>query len=124
MPDQQPPPINGHQPDALPAQLALQRHPQNDGNSEAPRYVAHIPFNAATLGTALDFGRILADFLAFIPHVDQGETTITAEGNQQEHYRVICNKKTGHHTRCPLVSGHADPCDSTEARNPSGPEQP
>lgn len=125
MPNQQPR-TNGQPPDGIPTPPTTIWPPHwVDIDDEQPRYVVHIPINAVTLGAALDFAATLAHVLAFIPHIDQGETTITREGNQQEHHQVICNKKTAHDTRCALVHYHPDPCRPTpHRRTPITPEKP
>ncbi|GAB3157139.1 hypothetical protein GCM10027290_56980 [Micromonospora sonneratiae] len=75
-----------------------------------PRFVLHVPFHARTLGTALEMAALLADFLSFIPDVDQGETTVTHEDDQTNHHRVICDQRLPDGTRCPLHHGHLTPC--------------
>ena len=74
------------------------------------RFVLHVPFKATTLGVALETAGRLADFFAFLPDVDQGETTVTYEGDQSNHHRIICDLRLPDGTRCQLRQGHSELC--------------
>nr|MDT0663420.1 hypothetical protein [Micromonospora sp. DSM 115978] len=94
-------------------------------DGERPRYVVHLPIDAPTLGAAFDLAVVLADVVAFVPSIDQGETTVSYEGDQMEHHRIICNKKIGRpNVRCRLVFGHVDKCEQSRTGSPTGPETP
>jgi hypothetical protein len=76
------------------------------------RFVLHVPFTAATLGMALEMAGRISDFLAFLPDIDQGETTVTYEGDQAIHQRVVCNLRLPGGGRCSYRDGHATACAS------------
>ncbi|MGC1214855.1 MAG: hypothetical protein WA890_26800 [Micromonospora sp.] len=74
------------------------------------RYVIHVPVAAADLARAKILARTAARSLAFLTHVDPGETTVSAEDNQGVRHRVFCDRRLDSGRRCVLRADHETPC--------------
>jgi hypothetical protein len=74
------------------------------------RYVIHLPVAAADLARAKILARTAARSLAFLAHVDPGETTVSAEDNQGVRHRVFCDNRLASGRRCVLRADHETPC--------------
>ncbi|MEU5939103.1 hypothetical protein ABZ807_07910 [Micromonospora sp. NPDC047548] len=74
------------------------------------RYVIHLPVTAADLARAKILARTAARSLAFLAHVDPGETTVSAEDNQGVRHRVFCDQRLDNGRRCVLRADHETPC--------------
>lgn len=74
------------------------------------RYVIHLPVTAADLARAKILARTAARSLAFLTHVDPGETTVSAEDNQGVRHRVFCDRRLDNGRRCVLRADHETPC--------------
>ncbi|MFY1686799.1 hypothetical protein [Plantactinospora sp. WMMB782] len=71
-----------------------------------------------TLHAATELAARLAESLAFLPELDAGEVTVSAEDAQHERYRVFCDRLLLGAGRCGEREGHPGPC---VAGPPSGP---
>lgn len=80
------------------------------GDSEAPRYVIHLPVVAADLATALDLAASLARSLTFLPQIEVGDTTVSEEGRPDVRRRVFCDRLLPDRRRCAKRAGHDGPC--------------
>jgi hypothetical protein len=74
------------------------------------RFVLHVPFFAADIGAAFKRAGLVADVFMFLPDFDRGESTVTYEGDQINHYRVICDRPFPNGTRCLLHRCHSGEC--------------
>lgn len=74
------------------------------------RFVLHIPFFASDIGAAFKRAGLVADVLMFLPHFEQGESTVTYEGDQDNHYSIICDRPFPDGIRCPLHRCHSGEC--------------
>ena len=54
--------------------------------------------------------RTAARSLAFLAHVDPGETTVSAEDDQGVRHRVFCDNRLDSGRRCVLRADHETPC--------------
>ncbi|GAB2934094.1 hypothetical protein GCM10027280_22470 [Micromonospora polyrhachis] len=77
---------------------------------ESTRYVAHLPFTARDLSSALIFTRTLVRSLAFLDELDGGEATLTYEGEQNQHHRIFCDLLVANGRRCERRAGHDGSC--------------
>ncbi|MDG4762945.1 hypothetical protein O7632_02270 [Solwaraspora sp. WMMD406] len=81
---------------------------------EQPRYVIHIPIHARDLTAAIEAAHTiavtLADWRTYLRELDYPETTVTIEGDQTQHHRVICNLQQPDGTRCEQLNAHEAPC--------------
>ncbi|GAB2963090.1 hypothetical protein GCM10027280_59920 [Micromonospora polyrhachis] len=77
---------------------------------ESARYVAHLPFSATDLSSALIFARTLVRSLAFLDELDGGETTVTHEDEQDGHHRVFCDRLVASGRRCERRPEHEGAC--------------
>ncbi len=84
-----------------------------------PRWAVHLIVDVPTLGDALLMAEQLATSLAFLPQLDSGETTVSAEDEQSKRYRVFCDRALPERCRCTLPSGHGGPC--SPIPNPAAP---
>jgi hypothetical protein len=75
-----------------------------------PRYVIHLPVTARNLARARILARTAVRHLAFLPALDPGETTVSAEDNQSTHHRVYCDRLLDNGRRCVLRAEHETPC--------------
>lgn len=93
---------------------ASQQRPRKmEMGDSSHRFVFHIPFRAASLSAALATAKRLADFFTFLSDFDRGETTVTYEGDQEIHHRVICDRRLPTGGRCCLRHGHSNQCGFT-----------
>ncbi|MEU1884337.1 hypothetical protein [Micromonospora sp. WMMD987] len=74
------------------------------------RYVVHLPVVAADLERARMLARTAARSLAFLAHVDPGETTVSAEDDQGVRHRVFCDVRLETGRRCVLRADHETAC--------------
>ncbi|MEV0808891.1 hypothetical protein [Micromonospora sp. NPDC050200] len=74
------------------------------------RYVIHLPVTAADLARAKILARTAARSLAFLAHVDPGETTVSTEDKQGVRHRVFCDQRLDNGRRCVLRADHETPC--------------
>jgi hypothetical protein len=70
------------------------------------RYVIHLPVVAADLTAAQRLARVVARWTVMLPQTDPGETTVSAEDNQNVRHRVFCDLLMPGRRRCML---RADP---------------
>ncbi|MGW1057495.1 hypothetical protein [Micromonospora rubida] len=82
----------------------------------SPRWVAHLPFTAADLPAARRFAGALARSVTFLPDVDAGETTVSAEDEQGVRHRVFCDLPLPDRTRCVRRTDHDGPCTGRRPR--------
>ncbi|MEV4769917.1 MULTISPECIES: hypothetical protein [Micromonospora] len=80
------------------------------------RWVAHLPFTAADLPAARRFTAALARSVTFLPQVDAGETTVSAEDEQGVHHRVFCDLPLPGGPRCVRRTAHDGPCSARPPR--------
>lgn len=74
------------------------------------RFVIHMPFAVPTLSAAIDYAARITHILGFAPEIDAGETTITREGDQQNHIRILCDKRISGQERCAYRANHTGIC--------------
>ena len=77
---------------------------------ESVRFVAHLPFTASDLSSALIFTRTLVRSLAFLDELDGGEATLTYEDGENQHHRVFCDQLVANGRRCERRAGHDGSC--------------
>ncbi|MFY1672188.1 hypothetical protein ACN27G_19840 [Plantactinospora sp. WMMB334] len=82
----------------------------------APGHVIHLPVAVSTLDAATELAALLAESLAFLPELDAGEVTVSAEDAQHERYRVFCDRLLFGSGRCGEREGHRGPCVAGAAR--------
>ncbi|MFI9642743.1 hypothetical protein ACIG87_22235 [Micromonospora sp. NPDC051925] len=82
------------------------------------RYVVHLPVVATDLARAKVLARTADRSLAFLAHVDPGETTVSAEDDQGVRHRVVCDNRLETGRRCVLRVDHETPCASRLPRQP------
>ncbi|MDG4788729.1 hypothetical protein O7626_22860 [Micromonospora sp. WMMD1102] len=75
-----------------------------------PGHVIHLPVAVATLHAATELAARLAESLAFLPELDAGEVTVSAEDAQHERYRVFCDRLLLGTGRCGEREGHRGAC--------------
>ncbi|GAB3984538.1 hypothetical protein V1634_11090 [Plantactinospora veratri] len=75
-----------------------------------PGHVIHLPVAVHTLHAATELAARLAESLAFLPELDAGEVTVSAEDAQHERYRVFCDRLLFGSGRCGEREGHRGPC--------------
>ncbi|MBM0239630.1 hypothetical protein JNW88_25360 [Micromonospora sp. ATA32] len=74
------------------------------------RYVIHLPVVAADLPAAQRLARVVARWTVMLPQTDPGETTVSAEDNQNVRHRVFCDLLMPGGRRCMLRADHYGPC--------------
>lgn len=74
------------------------------------RYVIHLPVVAPDLVRAKMLARTAGRSLAFLTHIDPGETTVSAEDDQGVRHRVFCDQRLDGGRRCVLRADHHTPC--------------
>ncbi|MBB4959062.1 hypothetical protein [Micromonospora polyrhachis] len=75
------------------------------------RYVAHLPFTASDMSSALIFTRTLVRSLAFLDELDGGEATVSAYADEQgDQQRVFCDLLLDNGRRCERRPGHEGSC--------------
>ncbi|MFD2762935.1 hypothetical protein [Micromonospora eburnea] len=75
------------------------------------RYVIHLPVVAADLPAAQRLARVVGRWLlVLLPPADPGETTVSAEDDQNVRHRVFCDLLMPGGRRCLLRSDHDGPC--------------
>ncbi|MGW0435582.1 hypothetical protein ACWDV4_23960 [Micromonospora sp. NPDC003197] len=77
---------------------------------ESTRYVAHLPFTARDLSSALIFTRTLVRSLAFLDELDGSEATVTHEDEQDRHHRILCDQLVANGRRCERRPDHEGSC--------------
>ena len=77
---------------------------------ESVRFVAHLPFTASDVSSALIFTRTLVRSLAFLDELDGGEATVSYEDEQDRHHRVFCDLLVTDGRRCERRAGHDGSC--------------
>ncbi|MGC4805265.1 hypothetical protein [Micromonospora sp. DT233] len=80
------------------------------------RFVAHLAFTAADLGAARRFAGALARSVTFLPEIDAGETTVSAEDAQGVRHRVFCDLPLPDHRRCARRADHDGACTARPPR--------
>ena len=80
------------------------------GRGEAPGHVIHLRVTVPTLDAATELAALLTESLAFLPELDAGEVTVSAEDAQHERHRVFCDRLLAGGGRCGEREGHAGPC--------------
>lgn len=80
------------------------------GDGSAPCHVIHLPVAVPTLDAATDLAARLAESLAFLPELDTGEVTVSAEDAQYEHHRVFCDRLLPGGGRCGRRQAHPGTC--------------
>jgi hypothetical protein len=76
----------------------------------APGHVIHLRVAVPTLDAATELAAMLTESLAFLPELDAGEVTVSAEDAQHERYRVFCDRLLVGGGRCGEREGHDGPC--------------
>ncbi|MGI5148650.1 hypothetical protein ACQEVC_20095 [Plantactinospora sp. CA-294935] len=76
----------------------------------APGHVIHLPVAVPTLQAATELAARLTESLAFLPELDAGEVTVSAEDAQHERYRVFCDRLLLGTGRCGEREGHRGAC--------------
>ncbi|GAB3141274.1 hypothetical protein GCM10027290_13700 [Micromonospora sonneratiae] len=84
---------------------------------ESARFVAHLPFTAADMSSALVFTRTLVRSLAFLDQLDGGEATVSFEDGQGNRERVFCDLLTETGRRCERRAGHPGSCLPRDGRH-------
>ena len=74
------------------------------------RYVIHLPVVARDLPAAQRLARVLARWALVLPPADPGETTVSAEDEQDVRHRVFCDLPLPGGRRCLLPDGHDGAC--------------
>ncbi|MER5335183.1 hypothetical protein [Micromonospora sp. NPDC002717] len=74
------------------------------------RFVVHLPVLATDLSAAKRFARAITRALGFLPDVDRGETTVSAEDAQFVRHRVFCDSLLDGGRRCGRAADHDGPC--------------
>jgi len=85
--------------------------PGTDPFPTGPRWAVHLVVDVPSLADALRMAERVATSLAFLPQIDQGETTVSAEDHQSKRYRVFCDRALPDRSRCTLPPGHDGACD-------------
>jgi len=85
--------------------------PGTDLFPTGPRWAVHLVVDVPSLADALRMAEQVATSLAFLPQVDPGETTVSAEDHQSKRYRVFCDRALPDRSRCTRPPGHDGPCD-------------
>jgi len=76
----------------------------------APGHVIHLPVFVQTLGAATELAAWLAESLAFLPELDAGEVTVSAEDAQHQRYRIFCDRLLTGGRRCGEREAHPGAC--------------
>jgi hypothetical protein len=79
-------------------------------DSVSPGHVIHLPVVVPTLDAATELAARLAESLAFLPELDAGEVSVSAEDAQHEHHRVYCDRLLTGGGRCGERLPHPGPC--------------
>ena len=79
-------------------------------DDEPPRYIVYLPVVAPDLTAALDLAASLARSLTFLPQIEVGDTTVSAEGRPDVRRRVFCDRLLPGRRRCARRAGHDGPC--------------
>ncbi|SCE99092.1 hypothetical protein [Micromonospora mirobrigensis] len=74
------------------------------------RYVIHLPVVATDLPAAQRLARVVARWSVLLPQTDPGETTVSAEDDQNVRHRVFCDLLLTGGRRCLLAADHDGPC--------------
>ncbi|WP_243706389.1 hypothetical protein, partial [Micromonospora sp. KC721] len=74
------------------------------------RFVVHLPVVAADLPTALRLARAVTRALGFLPEVEGGGTTVSAEDRQSVRHWVFCDRLLDGGRRCPRPADHNGDC--------------
>ncbi|MFF3865441.1 hypothetical protein [Micromonospora sp. NPDC001898] len=82
----------------------------------SPRWVVHLPFTASDQPAARRFAAALARSVTFLPEVDAGETTVSAEDEQGVRQRVFCDLPLPGGRRCVRRTDHDGPCSARPPR--------
>ncbi|MBB5828263.1 MULTISPECIES: hypothetical protein [Micromonospora] len=80
------------------------------------RWVVHLPFTAADLPTARRFAAALARSVTFLPEVDAGQTTVSAEDEHGVREPVFCDLPLPDRRRCARRTDHDGPCSARPPR--------
>lgn len=97
---------------------------EGPGRGDAvPGHVIHLPIAVHTLDAAAELAALLAESLAFLPELDAGEVTVSAEDAQHERYRVFCDRLLFGDGRCGEREGHPGPCVAGTPGTVPGPER-
>ena len=97
---------------ACPPVSAVPRRPgrSTPHNGHPSRFVVHLPVQAVDLLTAARLARLVARTLGFLPQVDPGDTTVSAEDDQGVRHQVFCDRPMAGGRRCLLRPDHDGPC--------------
>jgi hypothetical protein len=74
------------------------------------RFVVHLPVCAVDLTAAVRLARAITRPLGFLPQVDSGDTTVSAEDDQGVRHQVFCDRRMVGGRRCLLWPGHDGRC--------------
>ncbi|MGW0435268.1 hypothetical protein ACWDV4_22355 [Micromonospora sp. NPDC003197] len=77
---------------------------------ESARYVAHLPFTASDMSSALIFTRTLVRSLAFLDELNGGEATVSNADEQGDQQRVFCDLPVANGRHCERRVGHDGSC--------------
>ncbi|MBE1492321.1 hypothetical protein [Plantactinospora soyae] len=88
-----------------------------------PGHVIHLPVAVHTLDAAAELAALLAESLAFLPELDAGEVTVSAEDAQHERHRVFCDRLLFGDGRCGEREGHPGQCVAGVPGTVPGPER-
>nr|MDT0663393.1 hypothetical protein [Micromonospora sp. DSM 115978] len=75
-----------------------------------PGHVIHLPVGVPSLAAATELAARLTESLSFLPELDAGEVTVSAEDAQYEHHRVFCDRLLPAGGRCGERLPHSGPC--------------
>ncbi|MDG4832093.1 hypothetical protein O7627_22690 [Solwaraspora sp. WMMD1047] len=75
-----------------------------------PGHVIHLRVGVGSLAAATDLAARLTESLSFLPELDAGEVTVSAEDAQHEHHRVFCDRLLAGGARCAKRLPHPAPC--------------
>ncbi|WP_320067586.1 hypothetical protein [Micromonospora sp. RTGN7] len=74
------------------------------------RFVIHLPVVAGDLSGAVRLARVVARWAGVLTQADPGETTVSAEDDQNLRHRVFCDRRLTGGRRCLLRAQHDGPC--------------
>lgn len=74
------------------------------------RFVIHLPVFTVDLAAAVRLARAITRSLGFLPQVDPGDTTVSAEDAQDVRHQVFCDRRMVGGRRCLLRPDHDGGC--------------
>lgn len=81
-----------------------------DDDRNAPRFVVHIPFEAADPDEAMYRARELCGLTEGLSGVDVTDAAVSHEDAQHQRRQLFCDQRLRDSRRCRLVTGHAGIC--------------